>query len=293
MCLWRPILVLLVLAATAGCGAGENPTSPPDPGAPAASAETTQPKTFDGDGHPYVGALLAEVIDLPPDIVLPDGTGLFVHCSGSLIAETVFLTAAHCWGLMETEHVWVTFEPEIFDPADPSFIPDLIKAESFYLDPEFGAHPDNLHDLAVVILPEGATAGIAPIALPVAGLLDELFAQKVLKAATFVNVGYGVIPSWKGGPPRFEFDGRRYFSTSPFLALRSHWLGLQMNTDATGEGGICYGDSGSPHLLDVDGTPVAVATTSQGDPVCRALNWNYRLDTPSAREFLGRFVTLP
>ena len=33
--------------------------------------------------------------------------------------------------------------------------------------------------------------------------------------------------------------------------------------------------------------------TITGDTPCRSTNVDYRLDTPSARAFLGRFVTLP
>jgi len=40
-------------------------------------------------------------------------------------------------------------------------------------------------------------------------------------------------------------------------------------------------------------TDIVAATTITGDFVCRATNVDYRLDTPSARAFLGRFVTLP
>jgi len=41
----------------------------------------------DGNGHPQVGALLAQQ-------AYPDGT--WAACSGTLIAPNVFLTAAHC-----------------------------------------------------------------------------------------------------------------------------------------------------------------------------------------------------
>jgi hypothetical protein len=36
-----------------------------------------------------------------------------------------------------------------------------------------------------------------------------------------------------------------------------------------------------------------VSITAIGDATCRSTDKTYRLDTPSAREFLGRFVTLP
>ncbi len=37
----------------------------------------------------------------------------------------------------------------------------------------------------------------------------------------------------------------------------------------------------------------ADATRGAGDSTCRATNVDYRLDTPSARAFLGQFVDLP
>ena len=71
-------------------------------------------------------------------------------------------------------------------------------------------------------------------------------------------------------------------------------LRLQGNTNATGEGGTCVGDSGSASYLNVRGTDVAVAIVSLGGGgVCVANDAKYRLDTPSARAFLGQFVTLP
>jgi hypothetical protein len=36
-----------------------------------------------------------------------------------------------------------------------------------------------------------------------------------------------------------------------------------------------------------------VSITITGDPVCYATNVDYRLDTPSARAFLGDFVEAP
>jgi hypothetical protein len=78
------------------------------------------------------------------------------------------------------------------------------------------------------------------------------------------------------------------------MALEPNVLKLQGNTNATGEGGTCVGDSGSASYLNVAGTPVAVAIVSLGsDTRCVANDSHYRLDTPSARAFLSKFVSLP
>ncbi|MFN2626594.1 MAG: hypothetical protein ABR520_10995, partial [Mycobacteriales bacterium] len=68
------------------------------------------------------------------------------------------------------------------------------------------------------------------------------------------------------------------------------WLRISMNP-STGNGGTCYGDSGGPNFLGT--SAVIAATTITGDAVCRSTNVVYRLDTASARTFLGQFVALP
>ena len=53
-------------------------------------------------------------------------------------------------------------------------------------------------------------------------------------------------------------------------------------------------DATGPQFLDVAGTDTLVSLTSNRiDHARNALAVNYRLDTPSAREFLGQFVPLP
>jgi hypothetical protein len=40
-------------------------------------------------------------------------------------------------------------------------------------------------------------------------------------------------------------------------------------------------------------TAIVAAITITGDFMCRATNVTYRMDTPSARAFLGHYVSLP
>lgn len=241
---------------------------------------------LDEDGHPNVGAFVAE-------FDFGGGPVRILGCSGVLIEETVFLTAGHC-GIMPPELLpflekfLVSFDSQI-DLVEGSFI----EVEEVQVDPEFGHDMGDLHDIAVFILPEGSTDGITPAELPTPGLLKDMAAQGGLRGHDFVNVGYGLVPEWKEGAPQFEpSDGYRRMSTSPFMALTKSWLKLLMNNDATNQGGVCHGDSGGPHFLAED-SDIVVAITTGGDPVCRALNYNYRLDTLSARSFLSDFVDLP
>lgn len=248
----------------------------------------------DGDGHPNVGLLAVE----------RDGHR-YLACSGSYAGAHknapvigVFLTAGHCvnWvpeSGISASRLWVTFEPNI--TVDQETIE--VTAASWHqamavdFDPAFGHDHSNIKDYGVVLL--AGTVPVAPIQLPSAGLLDALAANGGLRPDTvFDNVGYGAIPSFKRGPVFYSAPPGRMFSTSRFQALTPSWLKLLMNSDAGEEnGGICFFDSGSPKFLHETNTVVAVA--SGGDAICRAENYNQRLDVADARAFLGRYLQLP
>jgi len=234
-------------------------------------------------------------------VVSPTGR-LSPICSGTLISSTVFLTAAHCTVYFENVleplgyTAYISFDTQILygDKTDLSTV-NLIPVTDIFTNPDYSQRQSDVGDLAVLIVDASYTTGITPATLPTLGLLDELAAQNGLKGATFTAAGYGVQERVVGGGQPFFTDenpiNRRY-SFESFLSLNKGYLRLSQNP-STGDAGACYGDSGGPNFLTVDGELVLVAVTVTGDVPCRATNVVYRLDTESAREFLSQFVTLP
>ena len=237
----------------------------------AAPARAITYGTPDGDGHPEVGALLAPQ-------AYADGT--WAACSGTLISPIVFLTAAHCD--LGVSRVAVTFDTA-YDPATGT-----IYWGTWHADPGYTQAQNDPHDIAVVVLDEPVT-GIDPARLPAAGSLDGLRV-----GTRFTSVGYGAQSVTIDHGPSFSYADVRYVATGGLLAVNPSWLRISMNP-ARGDGGTCYGDSGGPNFLGAGATEtnIVAAITITGDAMCRATNVDYRLDTASARAFLGQYVSLP
>lgn len=217
----------------------------------------------------------------------------FSICTGTLIAPTIFLTAAHCVEaaevVFEGTETWVSFD-SVFDPATSTLLPGTAIMHPDYGFSGPGGFSDP-HDIAVIVLDD--PVGITPAQLPTEGLLDELRASHELRSATFTAVGYGTVrETRKKGPQNILPNEQRRFALQSALALRPSWLQLSMN-EATGDGGTCYGDSGGPHFLGGVESNLIVSITVTGDAMCKATDTTYRLDTESARDFLEQFVSLP
>ena len=234
---------------------------------PAAPAGAVPNGTVDGAGHPAVGGLVSPT-------QYSDGTWLY--CSGTLISPTVFLTAAHCGE--EGERVGVTFDPDYVAG-------DKVYYGTFHADPLYPGPTSDGHDIAVVVL-DRAVKGIEPALLPAADSLSDLSATQ-----QFTSVGYGAYEVTKGpGGHQYLYNDVRLVATGTLNATNQTWLRISMNA-STGNGGTCYGDSGGPNFLGT--TRIVAAITITGDAVCRSTNVDYRLDTATARAFLGQYVTLP
>jgi Trypsin len=214
--------------------------------------------TPDGNGHPNVGALVA---DLP-------GSGLTVLCSGTLIAPKVFLTAGHCTAGLAGP-VYVTFATAL-DPSGWTLIPGTPLTA-----PGFGHDRSDPRDLGVVLL-SSAPVGLAP------AQLARVNTAETLSGGTVTNVGYGYYERQTGsGHQRFLYDGVRRASTSIVKSVTPSLI-------RTGSG-VCFGDSGGPRF---EGQTL-VAVTSSGDAACAGMSTSYRIDTPIGRAFLESFITLP
>ncbi len=219
---------------------------------------------------------------------------IFPICSGTMITANVFLTASHCTVAFEQEFApagytaFVSLDPSIPFGALTSNNTNLLPVAHVVSNPNYNPSQSDSGDIAVLILQRNVR-GVTPAKLPGCGLLDELVAQNGLKNAEFTPVGYGVQNRVVGaGTPFFQDLNPipRMFAFSGFNSLNGGYLRLTQNP-STGNSGTCFGDSGGPNFLTVNGKQTLVAITITGDSVCRSTNVTYRLDIGSAQAFLA------
>ncbi len=228
-------------------------------------------------------------------IVKSPTTGqIFPICSGAMITQDVFLTASHCTIFFEQDLAPRGFVALVSLDGSIPFGPltsnqtKLLPVKHVVTNPNFNQSQSDSGDIAVLIL-EKRVQGVTPAVLPTCGLLDQLVAQNGLKDAVFTPVGYGVQNRVVGGGVPFFQDINpipRMFAFSSFNSLNGGYIRLSQNP-ATGNGGTCFGDSGGPNFLTVNGQQILAAITITGDSVCRSTNVDYRTDTVSAQAFLA------
>lgn len=219
---------------------------------------------------------------------------IFPICSGTLITPDVFLTASHCTQYFTDVlapmgyTAYVSFDKSIPFGDLTTTDTKLYAVDTVVTNPNYSQRQSDSGDIAVLIL-ESSVTGITPATLPDCGLLDQLAKRNGLKRAVFTNSGYGLQNRVVGGGVPYFQDLNpipRMYSFSSFNSLNKGYIRLSQNP-ATGNGGTCFGDSGGPNFLTVEGQQIQVSITITGDSVCRATNVAYRLDTESAQAFLA------
>lgn len=231
-------------------------------------------------------------------------------CSGTMVDEDTFLTAAHCTGDWPAgTHWYVSLDQDVQgwldDAADLGLTGPAAAAWAVanghvvegtpHEDAAFPGPASDSHDIGVLEVDAAAMAArwtFTPAQLPTARQLSEI-GGRALDTLDWWVMGYGTEEAHRGpGGQTHPGGGVRMKAPVEFDALNKSWVRLSM-VEAQGQGGACYGDSGGPNFVVVDGSLVLAATTITGDVPCYATNVTYRLDTPSARAFLDDYVTLP
>jgi secreted trypsin-like serine protease len=221
--------------------------------------------------HPHVAALLSQV----------DG-GYAQSCSGTLIAPNVVLTAAHCTtGLTR---IPVSFDQNLRTASQNGTL--TVVWGNAVSHPGYDPNGDGARDrkdIGVVVLDSSVSAPLAK--LPKAGVLDRLALNQSTPMAV---LGYGLDYAIGLGYGGYNNSFERKIANKFFSALAPTAVKV-----GGGDGNSCFGDSGGPTFMNINGVETLVGVNIIGDGSCAGLQFSYRTDIAASRSFLSAYVTLP
>ena len=244
----------------------------------AAPAGAVTDGTLDGNGHPYVGLMVAQDAS---------GTPLW-RCSGTLLSPTVYLTAGHCTE-SPAAHVEIWFAADVQSGVPANGYPTKGDVGGTpHTIPSYDPDAFYLHDVGVVVLDRPvpmATYGQLPG-------LNQLDAHKPSRSTTFTSVGYGLQKAFP--------DAASWKESALKIRMVAHPHLLQVNTGFTGPqslllsnnantGGTCFGDSGGPNFLGTSN--VVAGVTSFGiNPTCAGTGGVFRADRAEVLAFVNSYL---
>lgn len=254
---WTQILLVvgLLMAMTAPAGA------------------ITRGGELDGEDHPYVGLMVADIGGVPQ-----------WRCSGTLISPTVYVTAGHCTYGADSATVWFQSDVSAGRPDNgyPFGDTGFSVNGTPYSHPHYSDDAFFLYDLGVVVLDEPVDLD-EYAALPTEGVVDTLKPGR--KSATVTAVGYGlqaVKPTLQSDLVRYQ-AGLFVVNTQGVAGIGNIDLGdlpptnsMIVSGDAK-HGGTCFGDSGGPMLLGDTNVLVAVNSFAL-NANCAGVGGAFRID---------------
>ena len=236
-------------------------------------------------GSSPIGALSADIVggsvtSADPAIVLLRGrlSNGDLLCTGTVIAPTVVLTAAHC---VDPRAVGEVASYDVFFGSDlatqGSVAANWMAVSATDFDDAFDpAYVDRGHDVGVALLESSAT--VSPLPMNQAALSDAAVGQPLRV------VGFGVTA---GSDTSASTAGVKRQMQTPLVAYDDCFIRFGSTTTNT-----CNGDSGGPALMTVDGQSVVVGITSFGQTGCVDGATDTRVDTIAA-PFASMFLDAP
>jgi secreted trypsin-like serine protease len=257
----------------------------------AAPAEAIRYGTPDDGEHPYVGIMVADVLDEDGDLV-PSW-----RCSGTLVSPTVFLTAGHCTFGADSVTVWFDEDVNDRDASGYPFGGETSVEGTPYTHPDYDDSAFYRHDLGIVILDEPVVLDeYAVVTEP--GFWDDALAARGQDRPTFTAVGYGLQRSLPAGSgltesslERLQATPLRIINSDAAFGEKKVGNSVLLSNNAN-SGGTCSGDSGGPTFIE--GTSTVVAVTSYAlTPTCSGTGGVYRIDAEDDLAWLATFGIEP
>ena len=236
---------------------------------------------LDGNGHPYVGLMVAQDAD---------GNPLW-RCSGTLISPTVFLTAGHC---TETPaaHAEIWFDADMQTDAAAKGYPFTGQVGGTpYTHPQYDPNAFFMYDLGVVVL-DGPMAMSVYGALPKLNELDSLARRRGKQDVTFTAVGYGLQQSFPDAASWKEHNVKVRMVAHPKLnqinggIVGDYSLLLSNNANT---GGTCFGDSGGPNFIGTSNV-IGGVTSFGKNGNCAGTGGVYRVDRADDLNWVATFL---
>ena len=242
---------------------------------------------LDGEGHPYVGLMVAKDADGAP----------LWRCSGTLVSDTIFLTAGHCTeSPAASATIW--FESDIQSNQQALGYPNGGATSvdgSVYTHPQFESNTFYLHDLGVVVLNNPVVKETYG-ALPQLKVLDVYKKGKNKNDLYFSSVGYGMQKSF---PDAASFKDQavkiRMIAYPKLIQIGVPGFGGDYSlllSNSANTGCTCFGDSGGPNFIK--STNIVAGVTSYGkNGTCAGTGGVYRIDQADDLDWLATFGITP